>query len=332
MTVRWLDKRYQRAGKAWTEYELDYLVAKYGLIKDLTICRHLQRSPTAIRIVALRKLRCNHKMNFYSATELAKALGVRCSKTLIPWVEANWLKARRSVLRAGEYRTWLFTEKNVVKFLRKMPWLFDPKKMPEHYFRSIVRAEYEKDPWYDCKEAATLLGLTTDDVVRRYIDRGWLSAVKKPGGPWQGKWIIRRSDIEKFLANDPRPRHNFEAYSSSRKMWARHKGSPVRLSVVWSVLCPDCGQTVVVKADPSLRGPQVQQLFIRLYTNVTCSHGLVCELAYRRYQVDEIIGKVNPPSPAELTVRHYGESGGDNESSSVGGVSTDTPNHTRKPQ
>lgn len=296
--VRWLDKRFERAGKQWTEEELDYLAAKYGLVKDKTISRHLKRSPGACTIAAQRKLRSNRKMNFYSAMELARALGIPCSKTLIPWVEAIWLRARRSILRAGEHRTWLFTEKNVVKFLRKMPWLFDPNKMPEHYFRSIVRAEYEKDPWYNCKETAALLGLTTDDVVQRYIGRGWLPAVKKPGGPWQGKWIIRRSDIEKFLANDPRPKHNFEASSSSRKRWARHKGSPVRLSVVWSVLCPNCGQTIVVRADPSLHGPDVQHLFTHLYTNGTCSHGLTCDLAYQHYQLDDILGKEKQPVAA----------------------------------
>ena len=97
--------------------------------------------------------------------------------------------------------------------------------MPEHYFRSIVRAEYERDPWYNCQEAAALLGVITDDAVQRYINHGWLPAVKKPGGP-------------------------------------------------------DCGETIVVKADPSLRGPQVRQLFTEIYTNGICSHGLICSLAY----------------------------------------------------
>lgn len=289
-TERRLDRRYQRAQKRWTEEELEYLGNKYGLVSDRAICRHLQRSPNAIIIIAIRKLHSNRKANFYSATELAKALGVPCSKTLIPWVEVGWLKARRSVVRAGEYRAWLFRDKNVVKFLQEKPWLFDLKKMPEHYFRSIVRAEYERDPWYNCQEAAALLGVKTADAVQRYINRGWLPAVKKPGGPWQGKWLIRRSAIEKFLADDPRPKHKFEMCSASRKRAARKKGSPLRLSVVWSVLCPACGETVVVKADPSLRGPQVQQLFTEIYTNGICSHSLICSLAYNSYQLNSISG------------------------------------------
>lgn len=290
-TDRHPDKRYQRAQKRWTEEDLEYLAAKYGLVYERTICRHLQRSPNAIRIVAIRKLHSNRKMNFYCGRELARALGVACSKTIMNWASAGWIPVRKSVVRAGEFRAWLFREKHIVKFLREKPWLFDPKKMPEHYFRSIVRAEYDRDPWYNCQEAAALLGVVTDDAVQRYINRGWLPAVKRPGGPWQGIWIIRRSAIEKFLANDPRPRHRFEMCSLSRKRAARNRGNPLRLSVIWSVLCPDCGETVVVKAYPSLRGPQVQQLFTEIYTNGTCSHGLICSLAYDSYQLNSIIGR-----------------------------------------
>lgn len=289
-TERHPDRRYQRAQKRWTQEELDYLGGKYGLISDRAICRNLQRSPNAITIAAIRKLHSNRKMNFYSGYELARALGVPCSKTIINWASAGWIQVRKSVVRQGAFRAWLFREENIVKFLRERPWLFDLKKMPEHYFRSIVQAEYDRDPWYNCQEAAPFLGVKTDDAVQRYILRGWLPAAKRPGGPWQGVWIIRRSAIEKFLASDPRPKHKFDMTSSSRKRAARKHGSPLRLSVVWSVLCPDCGQTVVVRADPALRGPQVQQLFTQIYTNDTCSHGLICNLAYNRYQLNSFLG------------------------------------------
>lgn len=277
-TDRRLDRRYQRAGKEWTSEELEYLGNKYGLISDRAICRHLQRSPNGIKIVAIRKLHSNHKMNFYSGRELARALGVPDSKTLMNWALAGWIPVRKSVVRQGPFRAWFFREANIVKFLRQQPWLFDPQKMPEHYFRSIVQEEYKKDPWYSAEQTAPLLGVKTDDAVLRYIRKGWLPAVKRPGGPWQGRWVIRRSAIEYFLANDPRPAHKFETASLSRKRLWRKAGNPLRLSIVWSVLCPACGETVVVKAHPKLIGPQVQQLFTEIYTNGTCSHGLMCTL------------------------------------------------------
>lgn len=293
-TDRHPDRRYQRAQKRWTEEELEYLGNKYGLVSERAICRHLQRSPDACRIIAIRKLHSNRKMNFYCGCELARALGVPDSKTIMNWALAGWIPVRKSVVRAGEFRAWLFRDKNIVKFLREKPWLFDLTKMPEHYFRTIVQEEYNRDPWYNCDQAAPLLGVKTDDAVQRYIRHGWLPAVKKPGGPWQGVWIIRRSDIEKFLANDPRPRHRFESFSLLRKRSARKRGSPIRLSVAWSVLCPDCGETVVVKADPSLRGPMVQLLFTKIYTNGTCSHGLICSLNYKTYQLKELLERSMP--------------------------------------
>jgi len=286
-TDRHPDMRYQRAQKRWGQEELDYLGDKYGLVSDRAICRCLQRSPNAIRIVAIRKLHSNRKSNFYSARELARALGVPDSKTIVNWALAGWIPVRKSVVRAGKFRAWLFRDKNIVKFLQEKPWLFDLAKMPEHYFRTIVLEEYERDPWYNCEQAAPLLGVKTDDAVQRYIRHGWLPAVKRPGGPWQGVWIIRRSAIEKFLANDPRPKHKSEISSLSRKRAARKNGSPLRLLVVWSVLCPDCGETVVVRADPSLRGHQVKQLFTQIYTNGTCSHGLICNLEKSKIEIGD---------------------------------------------
>lgn len=273
-----LDKRFERAGKNWAPWELDILGDKYGLISDRALSRRLQRSPNALHIASVRKLHHGRKANFYTARELANILGISCSKTLVSWVEARWIKARRSVVRAGEYRAWKFLDNNIEEFLRKKPWLLNLQKMQEHYFRTIVQEEYDKDPWYTCIEAAPLLGVKTDDPVQRYIFHGWLKAEKKPGGPWTGVWIIRRSAIEHFLANDPRPQNRHDLSSSARKRIWRRQGNPLRLSTIWSVLCPVCNTTVVVKAPPHFHGPEVQQLFIKIYTDGTCSHGLVCTL------------------------------------------------------
>ncbi len=277
-TDRHPDRRYQRAQKRWTEEELEYLGNKYGLVSERAICRHLQRSPDACRIIAIRKLHSNRKMNFYCGRELARALGVPDSKTIMNWALAGWIPVRKSVVKAGKFRAWLFRDKNIVKFLREKPWLFDLAKMPEHYFRTIVREEYERDPWYNCEQAAPLLGVKTDDAVQRYIRHGWLPAVKKPGGPWQGVWIIRRSAILSFLANDPRRQYKIELASATQREIRRKNGQPIRISVFWAVLCPECGQTVLVKAEPQLLGREVLHLFTEIHTNGRCSHGLICAL------------------------------------------------------
>lgn len=197
-----VDKRYKRAGNLWMPKELDYLGNCYGLVPSQVICRHLHRSPLAIKIAARRKLHITLTMNFYTDKELSTALGIY-SGALKSWVNAGWLKARRSFIRTGHYQVWHFDAENIEKFLYDKPWLFNPKKMPQHYFRSIVREEYDKDPWYTYLEAAPLLGVKSDWSVRRYISRGWLPVLGETAGPLSVS-IIRRSSIEHFLANDPR--------------------------------------------------------------------------------------------------------------------------------
>lgn len=184
--------------------ELDYLGSYYGLRPDQTICRHLQRSPLAIELAARYKLQTTRKNNFYTARELCTILGVHSSRTLMTWVDAGWLKARRSPLGAGKNYIWCFLDEDIEKFLHEKPWLFDVREMPRHYFRFIIREEYDRDPWYTCVEAAALLGVKPI-TVKKYIRRDWMPTPKRQTGPWRSTRIrIRRSTIEYFLAHDPR--------------------------------------------------------------------------------------------------------------------------------
>jgi hypothetical protein len=79
--------------------------------------------------------------------------------------------------------------------------------MPESYFRSIVVSEYKKNPWYNCKEVATFLGLADHNPVHRYIYQQLLPAVRRPMGGSKGEWIIRHKDLVEFQLHDPRPLH-----------------------------------------------------------------------------------------------------------------------------
>ena len=285
-TSRELDKRWRNAKKAWMEEDLEFLDQKYGLTSLNYICRRLQRSPHAIKVAATRRLRHGMKANFYTANQVAELLlrTKGASKTIVFWMEQGWLNGRRSYARAGPNIAWCFFEGDILKCLRARPWLCDPMKMERHYFHSVIQEEYERDPWYTCDEVAPMLGVKTHDAVQRYIRRGLLTAVKRPGGPWQWRWIIRRSDIQKFLADDPRPSRN-ELSSVIRLKKRYEKGLPVRLSAHWSVLCRLCGQRVLVMAAPGLKGPQVQALFQRIYTNSTCTHGLKCSVGIKTINV-----------------------------------------------
>ena len=201
-----------RFGDCWTPEELEYLANHYGLIPKKRLARHLKRSEKAVAKVAKKKLHgLRQKDNFYTALDVARSLGIPDSKRIIRWVERGWLKGKRAPMRQGPYPVWLFREGDIVKCLQQRPWLLELKGMPEHYFRSVVKREWESDPWYTCKHAAPLLGIKTPFVVYRYIYRGWLPAIKKPWGG-QGVWIIRRSAIQAFLNHDPRPQHRRSAW------------------------------------------------------------------------------------------------------------------------
>ncbi len=102
---------------------------------------------------------------------------------------------------------WNFQHEDIVACLQHRPWLVNLVDMETHFFRSIVQKEWDKDPWYNCKQAQAFLGLygATADAFKMYIRRGWIRAERRPGAGGQGEYVIRKSAIDYFLAHDPRP-------------------------------------------------------------------------------------------------------------------------------
>lgn len=260
----------------WNPEELLYLSGHYGLLLDETIASNLGRSVGGITW-AVRKLNLRRKDNLYTAAELARTLGIAEPVTVIGWHQRGWLKCRKGPLKAGLNRAWVFNEGTVAKFLRQHPWLVDLKSMPEHYFRSVVKREWERDPWYTTQQAAPLFGVKDGYTVGDYILRGWLPADKKPhGGQGHKAWIIRHSAIQEFLANDPRPQSNHYTISQARRKFLIEAGQAAMLAVAWIIKCPSCGQQVRIMAPPRLPGVEVRERFIRLYVNGSCEHGSYC--------------------------------------------------------
>lgn len=279
-----------RSGHRWTPEELHYLSDRYGLMSDETLARHLGRSTNGIEEAAVKRLHGRRRSdNFYSASELARVLGLSASWRVVRWVEHGWLKGRKGPVSRGHIRMWSFREHSIVKCLRQRPWLVDLAFMPEHYFRSVVRKEWEWDPWYTSEQAAPLLGVTTTTSVLKYIHLGWLPAEKCPGrrGTAYSKWhwVIRQSAIQAFLANDPRPQNKYRALSESRRKLLLESSQASKLAVVWLTKCPRCGQEVRIAAPPQLYGPQVRERFIRLYVNGNCQHGSECLISLSDYSI-----------------------------------------------
>lgn len=258
----------------WNQEELQYLADYYGLLSNEKIAAQLKRSQLTVARTATRRLGQHVMDSFYSASELARLLGLPSTGKITRWVKRGWLRGKKSPACSGQFKLWCFTEEDVVSCLSQHPWLVELKRMPEHYFRSIVREEWERDPWYTGEQAAPLLGVGLR-TVSRYVGLGWLAAEGKPaaGG---SQWIIRRSAIRAFLENDPRLQCQRETKSSSQQRCIISKGLPSRVSITWLIRCPHCGDMVQLTAPPMLSGPQVRDFFLEEHTNGRCTHGTEC--------------------------------------------------------
>ena len=274
MTTTSIADRPAISHKRWTPDELECLNDKFGLIADRTLARRLNRTEKTV-ISKARYYRIRATDNFSTARALAEVLGISCSHTILRWVKKGWLKGKRSGKSHGKHRLWCFTIEAVEEFLRQHPWLVDMKTMERHYFRSIIKEEWDRDPWYTIRETAALLGLKNRNTVSGYISQGWLKAEKTQG--MGGKtWVIRRSAIRTFLENDPRPAHLHAVRREAMKSFSISSGIPQKYATIWFVKCPACGQRVMTRAHPELRGYQVQKRFVELYVNGTCGHTSEC--------------------------------------------------------
>ncbi len=262
----------------WSPEELEYLADNIGRESKTKIAKRLNRSEDALKIAAYRKLNgLNQRSNIYTAQAVALVLGISCSKTIVAWMEKGFIKGKRAPFAYGRTLCWSFEYDDILACLRERPWLVNLSRMERSYFRSIVREEFDKDPWYNCKEAAPFFGLVDINAVHRYIYRGWLPAIRRPvycasgNGSWG--WVIRRSSIEVFLKDDPRPaRRRYALMKSRRRTWL-DEGRPVSVLKEWLIRCPACRHKVRIIAEPNLRSPQIKDLFIQNYTNHQCSHG-----------------------------------------------------------
>jgi len=194
--------------KPWTEDELEYLADNYGRKSAAEIAKHLGRTKNALKIAGYRKLKgLNQCSNIFTARGTAETLGVACSKTVVAWHNKGYLVGKRAPFCYGDYQVWWFEYEDLIKCLQDRPWLVDPKRMPESFFRPLVQEEWEKNRWYTKEEAGHFLGLADGNPIYRYIKAGWLPANRRPRGGGMGEWIIRHSDLAEFQLHDPRPAH-----------------------------------------------------------------------------------------------------------------------------
>jgi len=265
--------------RLWTKEELEYLSDNYGLLPDDVLASRLHRPKGALKTVVSRKLKgLRHTTNFYTARMLSLVLGRKDPRTIALCIKRDWLKATKGPPGAGRRKMWNITEDNIITLLKARPWLADMSRMEEHYFRSIIRDEWQRDPWYGSKQVARRLGVKNRNTVLKYIYRGWLAAQKEPGGPEHRGWLIRESAIQTFLRNDPRKDYKAQIARAARLRSNLRLGIPTKLSSTWQIQCPYCGEPVTVNAPAWMLGRQVKRVLLTFHTNGGCTHGASCSI------------------------------------------------------
>ena len=124
----------------WTEREIEYLSDHIGLLSYTELSKKLGRSENAIKLYRCRhKLPTFHNGDYYSATLLAQELG-RSRTSVRKYHRKGWLVGRKAtwIAKYGKHPL-IFLEEHIVAFLRKFHHLFDWRKIPNLYFRNIVK-------------------------------------------------------------------------------------------------------------------------------------------------------------------------------------------------
>jgi hypothetical protein len=110
-----LNPRQRHYQPGWTEAELAYLRAHWGLLPDATVAAKLGRTTTACALKA-KRLGRNRKEHFLTAHDVARIFRVDC-KTVTRWVAQGWLPATKSPVRAGRNYCWRIDGVDLAAFI-----------------------------------------------------------------------------------------------------------------------------------------------------------------------------------------------------------------------
>lgn len=179
----------------WSTDQMEYLEEEYSFKTMSSICKRLNRSELAV-ILKKRRMGLTRTENFYTATMLARIFHVD-PKKLIYLHQKGYLKGRRAAYHQGPSRPYVFQEEDVEAFIRAYPFFLVPdmnRKNECHYFRGVLREEWQRDPWMNSKAAAYFVGCEVDALLRaarRGIIKGYQLS---PNSRWS-LWWFRHSAL-----------------------------------------------------------------------------------------------------------------------------------------
>lgn len=177
----------------WTRKEEEWLADNYWRLPMRTLMRRLRRSEVGI-VLKKRRLGLLRTDGYYTARAIGELFG-QDAKWIAKLHNEGYIQGEKAPYAFGLNRVWIFTEEDVVRFLRTYPWLVDRTRMKEHYFRSIIRKEWDKDPWYTTQEVADQVQCHKESIKRRLRKGSLQGHQRSPEGAWS-YWRIRGSTLE----------------------------------------------------------------------------------------------------------------------------------------
>ena len=242
----------------WSPEADEWLRDNYHRYTMKTLVRKLGRTETAI-ILRKKRLGIVRSDGFYTCRALAEVFGCD-SKNVAAFYHEGYLKGKRAPYLQGRHRPWVFVDGPIGEFIRTYPWLLRPAKMKEeHYFRSLVRNEWERDPWYTTQEAASLMGVADNTLLKRFNSGEIPAFQRSPEDRFSYWWVRRSALLEHFRCHDTREERSRNMANMQRSRRER-SGLPRRIAVVWEMVCQDCAERYTVEASPRAWSPEVLEL------------------------------------------------------------------------
>lgn len=211
-------------GRPWSEDEIAYLREHYGVQETAQIARHLGRTFTAVRVratrlrLSIRKRR--RRAGIYNARQVARMLGIGCSKTVALLIDAGHLAAR--VSGRDPLRPIYRIERDEMEAFLARPVagvVVDPERIADPGLRAVyLRADHHR--WLTTAEAAERLDVSAR-ALARHAREGTIPALR-----W-GNWRIHEVDLPvirrilRGLANrKPAPTRRFTPDEDARTLAA----------------------------------------------------------------------------------------------------------------
>jgi len=166
---------------------------------DAQIGRALGATANAVNIARKRHKIPSRRKVLLTSRAVARHLGIPCEKTVVVWIKAGFLKARKGQ-RVGRSRMWYIEEEALLDFLADPAYWhrWEPERV-NGYLRAWV-AEMRNGVRFLTTGQVGAIFHVKHTTVNDWIHKGLLPAVRR------GNWLIKNSDLEGFVAPCERPR------------------------------------------------------------------------------------------------------------------------------